>query len=350
MLSCLLAWFHKVREPYFFRQDRNPYRVWISEVALQQTRIQAALQPLERFFSYFPDVISLAQGDEKDVLHAFRGLGYYSRAKNLKKGALYLVEKHHGQLPEDYDDLVQVPSIGEYTASAISSVCFGKKNPVLDGNVRRILSRILRIAAPLDSKEFTSLSYQFLRKLFDETNMPPGDLNEAMMELGQKICIKGKPKCQECPVCDFCEAFQEGDTHLYPTAKKKQDKVPVLWHLYIFQTKEKQILLQKWENFYFLKGHISFPSLLEFPQTQKQIASWPAPHFLETYAQHPYKALSVVKHSITKHNIQIHPYLVSCENLQIEDNSFFLIPQESVSEHLVASALSKVWQKFLQSQ
>ncbi len=345
MLSFLLQWFYNVREPYFFRKERNPYRVWISEVALQQTRIQAALQPLERFFSCFPDVISLAQAEESAVLHAFRGLGYYSRAKNLKKGALYLAENHQGELPQEYESLINVPSIGEYTASAISSICFGKKKPVLDGNVRRILSRVLRISSPIDSKEFTLASYQFLEKLFEETNLAPGDINEAMMELGQKVCTKGTPKCQQCPISNWCGAFQNKDVSLYPTLKKKQDKVAVLWHLYILQNSHQKILMQKWENFYFLKGQVAFPSLLEFSASKEKIASWTDPLFTKKYLSRIHTTLSPIKHSITKHNIQMQPYLIFLQDALPEDSSFFWVDKKDVSQYLVASALTKVWQK-----
>ena len=140
--NSISIWFKENRENHFFRQNRSAYTVWVSEVALQQTRIQAAIEPLKLFLKAFPNLNSLANADESEVLFNFRGLGYYNRARNLHKGAKYIVNNLSGEFPNTYDELLKVPSIGEYTAAAISSIQFAEKKAVIDGNVNRIVARI----------------------------------------------------------------------------------------------------------------------------------------------------------------------------------------------------------------
>lgn len=343
MLAKLLTWFYEVRENYPFRQQRNPYRVWISEVVLQQTRIQAALVPLERFFLAFPDVFTLAYAKEEEVLHAFRGLGYYSRAKNLQKGAKYLVEKHKGEMPQKYEDLIQVPSIGEYTAAAVSSICFGEKNPVLDGNVKRIVARLLKLDLPMNASAFVEKAYAFLRALFAPMDLPAGDVNEAWMELGQKICLKTRPQCHSCPIASECMAWKSKEVAKYPLVSKKAEKIPVLWHLYIVKNRENQILMQRWEDFYFLKGQFSFPSVLEFPKTRKELVSWQG--FRMDKSQSDWN-LKPIKHSITRHAIGIYPYVLAFPPKSDLPPGCVWIPEKEVRSKLVASALMKVWKEY----
>lgn len=336
LVTNLMEWFNIVREDYYFRKDRNPYRVWVSEVVLQQTRISAALQPLERFFSYFPDVASLANAQEETVLQAFRGLGYYSRARNLKKGAEYICKYFNGVLPTESQKLLQIPSIGSYTAAAIASICFGEVIPVVDGNIKRILARLCRWSECQDNAGFAEQCSKFLLPLYQESNYAPGDLNEAFMELGQKVCLL-RPLCQQCPISSFCQGYMQGDAIAYPVKKEKVAKINVLWNIYII-LKDNQVLLQKWRDFYFLKNQISFPSCLEFKD--KTLKSY---SYLELGELLPQKRVS---HAITNHKIILQPYLVKkfdiSENALKQDNCFW-IDKNQVTSYLVASALSKVW-------
>ncbi len=346
MLQELYNWFDTVREPYFFRLGRNPYRVWISEVVLQQTRIQTALDPLARFFSHFPDIQTLASASEEAVLQAFRGLGYYSRARNLRKAAIYLMQNHQGSLPTSHDLLLTIPTIGPYTAAAISSICFGERKPVVDGNVKRILARLFCWDTPISSNVLSKQCYDVLNPLFETMPYSPGDLNEAIMELGQKICLPKKPNCLNCPIQANCQAYQQKKISQYPVLAIKLEKIPVIWHAYLIANQKQQILLQKWENFYFLKGQIAFPSLLDFPNEARHVASWSlqnvASHFPGTISYH----LKSIRHTITNHKIQIEPAVILPESVSeqdVHDPNFIWLPKAAIGSRLVSSALIQIW-------
>ncbi|BBM86110.1 A/G-specific adenine glycosylase [Candidatus Uabimicrobium amorphum] len=350
-LKKLLAWFWEVREEYFFREERNPYRVWVSEVVLQQTRIQAALKPLQRFFHHFPDVASLANASEEKVVYEFRGLGYYSRARNLRKGALYLTENFSGKLPKTYDELLQVPSIGPYTAAAIASICFDLPHPVCDGNVKRVLLRVNKWPLVPRDPQTDKKCIQQLQKLYK--GLPAGDTNEAIMELGQKICTRSKPKCGDCPISEYCKAYAEDVVNDYPMKAQKPPKVDVNWHIFIVKRGE-DILLQRWNDFYFLKKQVAFPSLLEFPQDGMQKCSWSdskhsVSQLIKKYEAQPLKTL---KHGITKHRISIFPHVISSKTWEKNTNKNTLLwtPQQQVPEYLVSSALNKIWKSFANSE
>lgn len=357
--AVLLPWFYQVREPYFFRQERNPYRVWVSEVALQQTRIQAALTPLTQFLSRFPDVQNLAGAREEEVLQAFRGLGYYARARNLHKAAQTIVVRYGGQLPQTYSALCRIPSIGPYTAAAISSICYGERKPVLDGNVKRILARTQMWDSLPTSQKFCASASRLLEPLFLATSYPPGDMNEALMELGQKICLRANPACQNCCITPWCEALARNQVSSYPLAAPKAQHISVIWHLYFLvtgDTPQRKVLMQRWADFYFLKNQLAFPSVLEFPTTKQLLCSWPTaacthPEQMSAELGSQFTSLTRVSHTITKHRVQIQPYLGKADfSERYRENGFVWVPEGQVSQLLVASALTKAWQQYLRAE
>ena len=346
MVRNLLGWFHVVRESYFFRINRTPYRVWISEVTLQQTKIQSALAPLQRFLETFPSLESLAEAKEDDVLQAFRGLGYYSRAKNLYKGAGYIMKEFQGKLPQKYEDLLKIPSIGPYTAAAISSICFGARIPVVDGNVKRVLSRLFCWPDAQGTRALEDKSRHFLQKLFQELNFKPGDLNEAIMELGQKLCLRTRPNCSDCPLNDWCQAFQTEQISYFPVKKSKRKKIELSWTIYLVRNSNGDFLMQRWKDFYFLKNHMGFPSVLEFAITNKKLYSWKnrtkAPGCFGKIAY----SLQGFRHGITHHSIEVIPYVIDYDTDQLRKRNFSWVKAEEVEEKLVASVLTKVWQSY----
>ncbi len=221
----LLQWFDKNKRslPWRTEKPRNPYYVWVSEIMLQQTRTEAVKPYFEKWIFLFPTVTSLAEADEDTVLHAWQGLGYYSRARNLHKAAKRIVEEFDGQVPKEHKDLLSLPGIGEYTAGAIASMAFGQTIPSVDGNLLRVLARIYAmdddIMQGLTRKKFTFLAEEVIPK--DR----PGDFNEAMMDLGAEICIPGHPRCESCPLIHVCKAYELDRTEELPyRAPKKQPK------------------------------------------------------------------------------------------------------------------------------
>lgn len=230
--SPLLSWYDANARVLPWRSEATPYRVWVSEIMLQQTRVSAVLPYFNRFIEALPDVFALAAADEETLLKLWEGLGYYNRARNLQKAARILTETHGGIFPSDYESLLSLPGVGEYTAGAIASIAFGQAVPAVDGNVQRVLSRLLQSFAEItDSKKKTAFWRAALRMI------PPfraGDFNQALMELGAVICLpNGSPRCGECPLADFCRAHAAGCEEELPVrAAKKQRK-----------TEEKTVLL-----------------------------------------------------------------------------------------------------------
>ena len=210
----LLDWFADHARDLPWRHTGDPYRVWISEVMLQQTRVATVVPYYERFVERFPDVPTLASADMDDVLKSWEGLGYYRRARHLKAAAETIVRDGGRALPDDYDALLALPGVGRYTAGAVMSLAHGEPRPILDGNVRRVLSRVWAV----DADPRTAATSRWLWQAA-EALIPPGDagpFNEAMMELGATVCTPRKPVCAACPVQPICAAFADGAPEDYP--------------------------------------------------------------------------------------------------------------------------------------
>ncbi len=217
----LLGWYGMHYRPLPWRQDPTPYRVWVSEIMLQQTRIEAVLPYYERFMSVLPDIASLAAVSEDTLLKLWEGLGYYSRARNLQKAAHLVMTEYAGKLPADYDRLQELPGIGAYTAGAIASIAYGIPVPAVDGNVMRVLSRLTSdptdILTGAGKRRFTDLAW----RLVPQGN--PGRFNQALMELGERICLPNtRPSCENCPLTPWCEAHRQGRETAFPVRTPKK--------------------------------------------------------------------------------------------------------------------------------
>jgi len=215
----LILWYLKNRRSLPWRKSKDPYRIWLSEIILQQTRIAQGTEYYEKFTTEFQTVFDLAAASEEQVLKLWQGLGYYSRARNLHESAKYIVSELHGEFPESYKDLIQLKGVGDYTASAVASIAFDLPHATVDGNVYRVLSRFYGINTPIDSsqgiKEFKSLA----QDLLDPDQ--PGNHNQAVMELGALVCSPKSPKCGDCPLRRNCYAHLAAETHLFPIKKGK---------------------------------------------------------------------------------------------------------------------------------
>ncbi len=222
LAELLLPWYEKNARPLPWRQDVTPYRVWISEIMLQQTRIEAAKGYFARFMAALPDVEALASAPEEQVLKLWEGLGYYSRARNLHKAAKVLMEQYGGALPADARALRALPGIGDYTAGAIASIAFGLPEPAVDGNVLRICARLTAcpdsIAEPRVKKTFQ----EALRAQYPRTGC--GEFTSALMELGETVCLPGTPDCERCPLSGVCAAWESGTRTEYPVMPEKKPR------------------------------------------------------------------------------------------------------------------------------
>ncbi len=237
----LLAWFRQFQRDLPWRRTKDPYRIWISEIMLQQTRVAAVIPYYERFLARFPDVRSLAEAPEEEVLRLWSGLGYYSRARNLQKAAQQIVALHGGEFPKEEEAALALSGIGPYTGAAILSIAFDAKHAVLDGNVARVLARLGAIRGDLRE----SRRWQSLQKMAGELLEPksPGDWNQAMMELGATVCTPRAPQCLLCPVAKFCRARQSGDPESFPEKRKKREAVQIVLAAAVLSTPRGQTLL-----------------------------------------------------------------------------------------------------------
>ena len=215
----LLAWYRANRRDLPWRRSRDPYAVWISEAMLQQTRVETVVPYWERFLARFPDIHRLAAAEPDEVLGAWAGLGYYSRARNLQRAAQIVVEKHGGRLPDTAEGLLELPGIGRYTAGAVASIAFDRPEPVVDGNVARVLVRLHGIR---ESPKRPAVAARLWDLAADLARGPdPGDLNQALMELGALICTPRAPSCPACPLRRRCAARRDGDAEALPVRVRK---------------------------------------------------------------------------------------------------------------------------------
>jgi A/G-specific adenine glycosylase len=227
----LLRWYDRHKRALPWRKDRDPYRVWLSEIMLQQTRVAAVLEHYRKFIEKFPTVQSLARARESSVLAAWSGLGYYRRARMLHRAAREIVAKHAGQFPVTAAKLCELPGIGRYTAAAVASICYGERVAVVDGNVERVLGRAQGRNLPRD--EVWQLAERFL------SPGRPGDFNQAMMELGATLCLPQQPKCLVCPVSDLCSTRGELPGS---RSKRRQAKKEIN---YLFARRNGSLLLKR---------------------------------------------------------------------------------------------------------
>lgn len=256
----LLIWYDENRRILPWREKPEPYRVWVSEIMLQQTRVEAVKPYFARFMEHLPDVESLAAVEEDALLKLWEGLGYYSRARNLKAAAQQIVEQHGGKMPSEYHDLIKLKGIGSYTAGAISSIAFGHPVPAVDGNVLRVIMRLLA-----DDSDISEAS---VRKRVEEDLKPvmpkdrPGDFNQALMELGATVCLpNGAPKCAECPWKTFCRAGMEESWQQYPKKAVKKPRTVEYRTILVIRDGHRAVIRRR-PNKGLLAGMYEFPSLL----------------------------------------------------------------------------------------
>ena len=250
----LLEHYDAHRRDLPWRESREPYPVWVSEIMLQQTRVETAIPYYDRWMERFPTVEDLAEADEQSVLKAWEGLGYYSRARNLRRSALIVRERLGGVIPQDSQGLKTLPGIGEYSASAIASIAYGEVVPAVDGNARRVLSRLFGLEDP------TAAS---LRKRAAEIVDPdrPGDWNQALMDLGATVCTPRSPRCTVCPLTGECRALAEGTQELRPTSKRRPRARTVSYAVLVALNPDGELLMVRRPPDDLLGGLWEFPAV-----------------------------------------------------------------------------------------
>lgn len=220
----LLTWYRRAKRDLPWRRTRDPYRIWVSEIMLQQTRVETVIPYYERFLRHFPTVRRLASASLGDVLKRWEGLGYYSRARNLHLAAQHIVGALRGQIPRTAEGWRRLPGVGRYTAAAIASIAFNEPVPALDGNIRRVLARLYAVREALGAPETEARLWREAQALL--APRAAGDFNQAMMELGATVCLPRTPRCEACPLAEACRAAMQGIAAALP-AKRRRQRAPV---------------------------------------------------------------------------------------------------------------------------
>ena len=237
----ILPWYKMVKRELPWRQTKEPYRVWLSEIMLQQTRVEAVKGYYTRFLEALPTVEALASCNDEQLHKLWEGLGYYSRVRNLKKAAQEIISKYAGKFPQTYEQVLALPGIGEYTAGAICSICFDAPTPAVDGNVLRVASRILDDATPIDLPAQKKKIRNMLQEIYPAQ---AGDFTQALMELGATVCGPNKkPECENCPCRDFCLGYARGTAKQLPVKSSKRSR----------RTEEKTVFIFRCDGMYALK-------------------------------------------------------------------------------------------------
>ena len=336
----LLAWYDRSHRSLPWREEPTPYRVWVSEIMLQQTRVEAVKPYYDRFLKALPDIRHLAEVPEEELLKLWEGLGYYNRARNLKKAAIIIEETYGGEMPGRYEALMKLPGIGSYTAGAIASIAFGQKAAAVDGNVLRILARALTDDGDIMDQKVRRRVEESLLAVMPEGRA--GDFNQALMELGAMVCIpNGAPKCEECPWHDLCRARIEERISEYPKKSPKKPRTTEEKTILILQD-ENRTALRKRPSKGLLAGMYEFPSLPGH-QSEKEVLS-----YLNTLGYHAVRIrrLEDARHIFTHKEWDMIGYAVRVDELdrpEWKGKAPFLFAEngETEEKYPIPSAFSK---------
>ncbi|GHA45062.1 A/G-specific adenine glycosylase [Salinimicrobium marinum] len=333
----LINWYLENKRDLPWRSEKDAYYIWLSEIILQQTRIEQGKPYYLKFVDRFPSVFDLAAASEEEVLKLWQGLGYYSRARNLHASAKYIVNELKGIFPETYKDLLQLKGVGDYTASAIASICYEEPVAVVDGNVYRVLSRIFGISTPINSTEGIKEFKILAQKLLDKTN--PSDFNQGLMEFGALQC---KPQLPECPTCPFsgnCIAYKEQRIAQLPIKLRKQKIRKRHFNYLVFISEDKETLLKQrkgkgiWQGLYEFplvetSGETSFENLVKEEEYQSYSTS-------ENTSVALFNELPVV-HKLSHQHIFTRFWIVNCRELPQGG-----VPLEKINEFPVPVLIDK---------
>ncbi len=335
----LLPWYQKNARALPWRNTKEPYAVWLSEIMLQQTRVEAVKGYYDRFITALPTVEDLAKADESLLLKLWEGLGYYSRVRNLQKAAKTIVEDFGGVFPTDYNSILSLSGIGAYTAGAISSICFDIPVPAVDGNALRVLSRLCEIPEGMTSPSFKKDANSVLENIYPKQN--PGDFTQALMELGATVCVpNGTPMCDVCPAASFCLAKKHGTQKDFPVKPLKKPRRKEELTVFILQCGS-FVALHKRPDKGLLRG------LWEFPNTNGKLNKDEAVQFLLSTGVVPKDILGSVSrgHIFTHVEWDMTGYYFTCENKS--DAYVWVTMEQMVKEFALPTAFRQFTEDML---
>lgn len=333
MIKPLLSWFYPNKRDLPWRREPTSYHVWLSEIMLQQTRVEAVIPYYNRFLERLPDLSSLAEVEDEELMKLWQGLGYYNRARNLKAAAQQAVSQYGGELPADYEKLLKLPGIGSYTAGAIASIAFGIARPAVDGNVLRVISRLLGSEEDIgQAKVKKKMEEQLLTIMPSQT---PGDFNQALMELGATVCVpNGEPHCSQCPISGICLARIQGKTDVIPFKAPKKPR----------RIEERTILLVRWKNGFAIQKRPSsglLANLYEFPNLEGNLNGEQLTEYLIRIGENAFTAepLPPSKHIFSHVEWRMTAYYVVLRKKK-SDTFRFLDKDDILANYAIPSAFS----------
>lgn len=342
----LLDWYHNNSRKLPWRENKDPYRIWVSEIMLQQTRVEAVIAYYKRFMERFPTVESLAASDDEELFKLWEGLGYYTRARNLKKAAQVICTQFAGQFPSEFDQILALPGIGAYTAGAIASIAFEQAKAAVDGNVLRVITRLTQEKHDITDAKFRETITKALEDSYPQTQR--GDFTQSLMELGAVICVpNGAPQCSSCPLNQFCDAYSNGTQLLYPVKKKKAARKVEQKTIFILYFNGK-IALRKRENEGVLSGMWELPNQ-EGMLTRQQVYEWLAEKGLvvDTIRESPNKKKQL-KHIFTHIEWHMTYWIISCSTAGTDQNLVWVTSEQLEQEIALPTAFKKVYQAAVQ--
>ena len=343
----LLKWYDTNKRVLPWRKDPTPYRVWISEIMLQQTRVEAVKPYFRRFMDAFPDIETLAEADEEHLLKLWEGLGYYNRARNLQKAAIQIMKEHGGKMPDSRKGLLGLCGIGSYTAGAIASIAFGRREPAVDGNVLRVIARFRQDSRLVDDPKVKEAVEQDLREIMPAAR--PGDFNQALMEIGACVCVpNGAPLCGSCPLAEVCMAHGTGTELDYPQKQKKAPRKIEERTILMVLDNDRMAIRRRNEKG-LLAGMYEFPSIDGFC-TAEEVAGYLRGKGLCILRVRP---LEDAKHIFTHREWHMKGYMVRVDELAskpgkgMPEDWLYIEPWEIREKYPIPSAFG-AYKKYLQ--
>lgn len=325
----LLSWYEANKRDLPWRKDQDPYKVWVSEIMLQQTKVDTVIPYFHNFLEKFPTVYDLAAAEEQEVLKAWEGLGYYSRARNLQHAVREVVEQYNGQVPDNSKDLEQLKGIGSYTKGAILSIAFNKPVPAVDGNVMRVFSRLLNIDDDIAQQKTKKLFEQIIHEVISHED--PSSFNQAIMDLGATVCTPKSPSCLFCPVQEHCQAFALGIEDKLPVKAKAKKNKTISYHVLQIRNENGEVAIEKRSKDGLLANLWQFPMIPVKELNGSPVEEW-------FYNQYGLRIKMGKKQGQLKHvfshitwELEVHP-----AQLIVEDgtnHSLCFVPVEELSSY-----------------
>ncbi|OES45069.1 A/G-specific adenine glycosylase [Domibacillus iocasae] len=338
----LVSWYEAEKRDLPWRHERDPYKIWVSEIMLQQTRVDTVIPYFNRFMEQFPTVESLAGADEEAVMKAWEGLGYYSRVRNLQSAVKEVAESYGGVVPADKDEFLSLKGVGPYTGGAVLSIAYGLPEPAVDGNVMRVMSRILTIWDDIAKPSARKIFEQAVRKIMYEED--PSSFNQALMELGATICTPTSPACLLCPVQNHCQAFEEGIQRELPVKTKKKSDKKIRMGAVVLEAPDGTVLIEKRPSSGLLANLWQFPNM-ELPtgiNPRSALEAYVEAEYGLNACIQPEKATDII-HIFSHLTWEIDVYIGTIDAKTEKERTKF-VSKEDLETYAFSVSHQKIWQ------